>query len=338
MQRIIPVFIMNRGCPHRCIFCNEAVTAGNHPSPFSDDAVARTIREYLDRFHTQKAAKGDVEKVQVAFYGGNFTGLPIDDQKALLLLVEPFIKKGLVGDIRISTRPDDIYEEHLGVLKRHHVKTVEIGAQSLADEVLLASGRGHSAAHVNEAVALLRAWGFEVGIHLMVGLPGDNHDRFCQTVEDVIALAPDMVRIHPTLVFRDTALSEMFYRGDYRPLSMEEALESCKYAKKRFAEVGIPLIRLGLQVTPEMEEPGAVVAGPFHPAFGSLVEASIYLDRAVAMLEEKKVRNGWVTFHVPPRKESVFRGERNGNLRILAERFHLAGIRVERNEYFSLSV
>ena len=249
----------------------------------------------------------------------------------------PFIEEGLVDGIRISTRPDDVRQENMELLRQYRVQTVEIGVQSLVDEVLAASDRGHSVADATTAVALLKAWGFEVSIHLMVGLPGDSPAQFAATVEAAVALGPDMVRIHPTLVFRDTVLAQMFAAGTYFPLSMAEAQDLCKYALRRFGEAGIPVIRLGLQTTPEMETPGAVVAGPFHPAFGSLVEASVFLDQASGMLAQRDVCGRWVTFHVPPRKESVFRGERNENIRILTERFHLAGIRVQRSDRFDVS-
>jgi histone acetyltransferase (RNA polymerase elongator complex component) len=206
------------------------------------------------------------------------------------------------------------------------------------DDVLIASRRGHSAADVARAVGLLQEANFEVGLHLMVGLPGDSRDAFERSVDLAVALAPHMVRIHPTLVFRDTPLAEDFYRGDYTPLSMEEALDACKYAAKRFEAAGIPIIRLGLQTTREMEQPGAVVAGPFHPAFGALVESSAFLDQASAMLRTRDVKRKRVIFYVPSRKESAFRGQHNENLRILSERFDLAGIQVRKGAVLEVSL
>lgn len=341
MPLIIPFFIMNRGCPNRCIFCNERITAGVSP-PLSADAIKRTVQGYLKAapgkgLSGQPTIKADADIVQIAFYGGNFTGLSLDEQVRLLRMVRPYIASGQVDGVRISTRPDDIDPDGMTVLRELHVKTVEIGAQSLVDEVLSASRRGHSAADVGNAARVLQERGFEVGLHLMTGLPGDSRDYFYQTVDAAIGLRPDMVRIHPTLVFRDTPLAEAFYRGDYRPLTMEEALERCKHAKKRFHEAGIPVIRLGLQSTPEMEKTGAVVAGPYHPAFGSLVASSVFLDQAFALLGRRDWRDQWVTFHVPPRQESAFRGNRNENLRILTERFHLGGIRVVQGDKFCIS-
>lgn len=340
MPRIIPIFIMNRGCHNRCIFCNEKIAAGELQSPFSADLIRQAIMDGLKRNNGCKPSikREGLDTVQIAFYGGNFTGLPMDEQMALLRVVEPFIDEGIVDSVRISTRPDDVFPEQMDMLRKQHVRTVEVGAQSLVDEVLLASGRGHTVADVSTSVSILKGEGFETGIHLMVGLPGDSPERFAATVDAAVAMAPDMVRVHPTLVFRDTLLAEAYERGEYKPLTMAEALTACKYAVKCFTGAHIPVIRLGLQSTPEMEKPGAVVAGPFHPAFGALVESSSFLDKASAMLQERDVQDHWVTFHVPPRRESAFRGERNGNLRILVERFLLAGIKIKRDEVFRMSL
>ena len=305
----------------------------------------RTVRQYLSGLHERGASHrrspgtaAGIGDIQIAFYGGNFTGLSEGDQEALLRLAAPYIAKGFVGGIRISTRPDHIRREQMAFLRKYSVRTVEIGAQSLVGDVLSASRRGHTAADVSRAVALLKAEGFEVGLHLMAGLPGDTPDRFAASVEAAVFLAPDMIRIHPTLVLRDTPLAAAYERGEYMPLSLEEAVHACKCAVNRFAGAGITVIRVGLQTTAEMEQPGAVVAGPFHPAFGALVESSVLLDQATAMLGERDVKGRWVTFHVPARKESSFRGQRNENLRILTERFGLAGVDVIRDEVFHVTL
>jgi histone acetyltransferase (RNA polymerase elongator complex component) len=333
---------MNRGCPNRCVFCNERITAGDQPSPFSEDVIIRIVRQYLGcggpKESPEASAKGrGAGRTEIAFYGGNFTGLSAADQRSLLDLAEPFIEKGVVDGIRISTRPDAIHPEQVDLFEAFHVDTVEIGAQSLMDDVLAASNRGHTAADVSTAVRILKDAGIAVGLHLMVGLPGDTREKFAATVEAAVTLAPHMVRIHPTLVLRDTPLAEAFHQGTYVPLTMEEALKSCQYARKRFMDAGIPVIRLGLQTTREMEQPGAVVAGPFHPAFGALVESAAFLDQASEMIRGRDLRNQWVTFHVPFGRESAFRGERNENIRILTERFHLAGIAVKRDDVFRYS-
>ena len=337
MSCIIPIFIMNRGCPHRCIFCHERITAGGEHQAVSANILAETIANHL-RGRKAKKLSAKMEPTQLAFYGGNFTGLPLKEQRDLFCMTTPYIHAGQIDSIRISTRPDAIDSQTIEVLKENHVKTVEIGAQSLVDDVLVASQRGHSAADVVRAVQQLRAAGLEVGLHLMIGLPGDSRKAFDRSVEMAVALAPDMVRIHPTLVFRDTPLAEAYDRGDYTPLSMNEALESCKYAVKRFTAAGISVIRLGLQTTREMEQPGAVVAGPYHPAFGALVASSSYLDQAFALLQTQNVKQKRVTFYVPPRSESAFRGQRNENLRLLVERFDLADLQVKKGAVLEMDL
>ncbi|MCX5855402.1 MAG: radical SAM protein [Deltaproteobacteria bacterium] len=267
---------MNRGCPHRCLFCNEQLTAGDRPERITEAAFTETVRTHL------AGAGRKSGPVQIAFYGGTFTGMVREEQRRLLKLAAPFLREGAADGIRISTRPDGIDAEGLDFLRSSGVTTVEVGAQSLHDEVLLRSRRGHTADDTVRALALLRQKGFETGIHLMAGLPGDSPGRFVETIERVIALRPDMVRIHPTLVLRDTPLAQAFREGNYLPLGLADAVALCKNALKALTAAGIPVIRLGLQTTRELEEPGAVVAGPFHPAFRSLVETALFLEMAAA--------------------------------------------------------
>jgi histone acetyltransferase (RNA polymerase elongator complex component) len=321
-QMIIPIFIMQRGCPHRCIFCNTRKTAGIHPERFSEEAFCDIVNRHLE------TARGTPDRIQIAFYGGNFTGMEKTDQVRLLAYAKPFIDKGLIDGIRISTRPDCIDPECLDVLKRFHVKTVEIGAQSMADNVLALADRGHTAADVANAVEALKDWGFETGIHLMAGLPGDTPTSFDFSVGQVIALKPDTARIHPTIVFADTALERKYLSGDYNPLTLTEAIDICKSAVRQFREAGIPIIRLGLQTTREMEAPGSIIAGPHHPAFRSLVEESLYFDSVTSLLSMERVKNKVITFVVSPKDLSAFRGQGNRNLKRIKERFEPAEIRV----------
>jgi histone acetyltransferase (RNA polymerase elongator complex component) len=322
MQMIIPIFIMHRGCPHRCIFCNVRKTAGNQPEKISEEAFCDTVNRYLE------STKVTPHRVQIAFYGGNFTGMEKDEQIELLKFARPFIKKGLVNGIRISTRPDCLDAECLEMLKSFHVTTVEIGVQSLADDVLVLAKRGHTSADVADSMKMLKQRGFETGMHLMVGLPGDTRASFEHTVEKTIALQPDSVRIHPTLVLEDTDLAKAYLNGTYTPLSFAETIEICKFAVRRFDEASIPVIRLGLHTTREMEEPGSILAGHHHPAFRSLVEESLYYDMASSLLDSQLVRNKAVTFVLSPRDVSIFRGQKNRNLHRIKKHFDLAEIKL----------
>jgi histone acetyltransferase (RNA polymerase elongator complex component) len=320
---IIPIFLMNQGCRHRCIFCNERLTAGDHPHNITDDAFVQTVRTHLD-----KASK-KARFVQIAFYGGTFTGLAEKEQKRLLNLAAPFLAAGEIQSIRISTRPDEIRAQELDFLQASGVSTIEIGAQSFDDRVLLLSERGHTAADNIRAIELLKGKGFTTGIHLMVGLPGDSPESFAETIEKTIELHPDTVRIHPTIVLKDTALAGDFRNGTYRPLSLAEATEICKQALKKLIGAGIPVIRLGLQTTKELEEPGAVVAGPFHPAFKAIVEAAVFLEMAESLLNAFPVREKEMTFLVARGDLSNIQGLRRKNIAILEENFGLETIHVK---------
>ncbi len=319
---IIPFFLMNRGCPHRCLFCNERLTAGDLPESITEATFAKTVRSYLDNTGRKRSP------VQIAFYGGTFTGMAQKEQRRLLKFAAPFLREGAVDGIRVSTRPDEIGSGELDLLKAFGVTTIEVGAQSLDDEVLIRTRRGHTAADTARALILLRERDFKTGIHLMAGLPGDNRDRFQHTIDQVIALGPDMVRIHPTIVLRDTALAGAFREGLYLPLTLAEAVGQCKEALKKLTAAGIPVIRLGLQTTRELEEPGAVVAGPFHPAFRSLVVASLLREMAAALLAAAGPGEKTASFILAPADFSNFPGERRGNITILKERFGLADIRL----------
>lgn len=319
---IIPIFIMNRGCPHRCLFCNERLTAGDRPDRIEERTFGETVRAHLGR------GRRSSTPVQIAFYGGTFTGMVRDEQIRLLQLATPFLDEGSIDSIRISTRPDEIDAEGLDLLKSLGVTTVEVGAQSLNDEVLLRSRRGHTAADTLQALSLLKARGFATGIHLMAGLPGDTEERFAETIDKTISLNPDTVRIHPTIVLRDTPLADAFREERYTPLTLAEAVTQCRNALKKLTAARIAVIRLGLQTTQELEKAGAVIAGPFHPAFRSLVESSIFLELTLALLAAAKVGRGPVTFTVAPADVSNFYGHRRINFTSLKERFDLGNIRI----------
>lgn len=317
---IIPIFVLHQGCPHRCTYCNEEKAVGDCPPLINEACLRETIASYLTGRRRKKGP------VQIAFYGGNFTGIDRERQQELLAMANVFIRQGLVESIRISTRPDYIAAEGLDFLKKFNVRTVEIGAQSLADDVLRLSRRGHTAADVHKAMELLKSRGFETGIHLMPGLPGDSPAGFARTVAATIALAPHTVRIHPTLVLAGTELAAMWARGDYQPLSMAEAITACKNALIRFTAAGIPVIRLGLQTTPALERPGSIVAGPYHPAFRSLVEEAIFFDMAARLLNGLNTRGGGATFYLSPGDVSSFRGPKNRNLQAIKEKFPLSAL------------
>lgn len=321
---IIPFFIPHSGCPHQCVFCNQRNITGQ-TGPVDQSAIPRTISEYI-----KSATKHGL--VQIAFYGGSFTALSGELQKAYLEAVRPFILTGQIDSIRLSTRPDCITHESLALLTAYHVKTVELGAQSMDDMVLSLAGRGHTAADTRNGVRLLKDAGFFVGLQLMPGLPGDRPDCFMDTVEKVIDLKPDFVRIYPALVIKNTPLEQLYQSGQYRPLTLDHATALCHKALLRFEQAGIDVIRIGLQPTEELDRPGTVLAGPYHPAFRQLVESSILLDKMRSALKDRKGGAGTVVFQVNPKDLSAAIGQRRSNIACLKKEFRLKNIRMKEGE------
>lgn len=276
----IPIFVPHRGCPYDCVFCNQKRITGVQ-EPVSADDVRETIEEYL------KTMDKSDRYIEAAFFGGSFTGIPMEEQSNLLSAAYEFVKEGRIDGIRLSTRPDYINTEILDNLKKYGVTTVELGVQSMDPEVLYLSNRGHSPEQVREAVRLIRKYPFTLGLQMMTGLPGDTDERSLKTADELIALKPDIVRIYPTLTIKDTALEYMYNNGTYKPQELDNAVELCKKLLLKFEENNIRVIRLGLQSTDEICENGSVVAGPVHSAFGELVQSSIYYDKIKNALENK---------------------------------------------------
>ena len=262
-QLIIPIFIPQHGCPHQCVFCNQPRITGKEKLPDTTE-VASIIDAYLNTW------KGSGKK-EIAFYGGSFTGIDKDVQEDFLIAAHRFVITGSIDSIRISTRPDYITEQGLALLKKYKVETVELGAQSMVDEVLRLSGRGHTAEDTAASVSLLKKYGFKVGLQFMPGLPGDTRDTILYTGAKIIELQPDFVRIYPTIVVKDTPLEKMYLAGSYTPWSLGEMIDIGKELVSLFIDRKIPIIRFGLQSNESMEQ--GIVAGPYHPSFRELVHA-----------------------------------------------------------------
>jgi histone acetyltransferase (RNA polymerase elongator complex component) len=305
---IIPIFIMNNGCPHRCIFCNQNITAGNYPPEITKDYFDSEVNSYLS-WNKDKSPN-----VEIAFYGGNFTGIEPVYQEKLLSLAYSFIQKGLVHSIRISTRPDYISENDLSLLKKYNVSTIEIGAQSFNDSVLQFAQRGHDSAAIVKAVRILKDHGFRTGLHLMAGLPRDSKEGFAYSLDKTVELKPDTVRINPVIVFRGTALAEVLRKGEYKPLELSDTVALCALAWQKLSGAGIRVIRIGLQSTPEMEKDGAILGGPIHPALGSLVLSSVFYDNTIKLLDKVSAEAKELHFNLSERDISNFRGLNNMNI------------------------
>ena len=303
---IIPIFIPQEGCPHRCVYCDQTTISGVSQSSWNPITVREQVQSFLDRSRRHP--------VQVAFYGGSFTLMSEARQRLFLEPVQDFLKRGQVHSLRLSTRPDAIEVNNLRFLQTMGVKTIELGAQSLNDKVLSASARGHSSRQVFEATQSLRQHGFEVGLQLMPGLPGDNWETFMQTVEETIILHPSFVRLYPTVILSSTPLERLYKRGLYKPLSLSEAIDWCKEAKKRFLHANIPIIRMGLQPTISLALPGRIVDGPYHPAFGHLVNSAIWNERISPVLERASHQSPRLVILAPSSQLADIRGQRNENI------------------------
>ena len=316
---ILPVFLPNLGCRERCLFCNQKAAS---EGPASPSTVRHFIEASLHRFPSEKKDGGK----QIAFYGGSFTAIHRDDQICYLKEVQPFLASGPIDSIRISTRPDALDEETLFLLKEYGVKTVEVGAQSMIDEVLFLANRGHCSADTVDAIQRLKQQGFEVGLQLMIGLPGDTFNRFLQTLDRVIELKPDFVRIHPTLVLKGAPLENLWRAGEYPPLSLDESVQWLKKGILHLENSSIRVARIGLQPTKELERD--YLAGPYHPALHQLVDSAIFFDMAVSLLQVSQ-RNGQALFRCHPKEVSNLRGQKNENILRLKKHFRLSEILID---------
>lgn len=284
-MRIFPFFLQQAGCPHRCVYCRQQATSSGDGIPHPD-AVAAELDHRLP-------SKGGGE---VAFYGGTFTLLPAPLQSAFLDAVSPFVRQGRVAGVRISTRPDAVCRAVALRLADSGVTTVELGCQSFDAAVLARSLRGHGPKAAALAVSALREAGLSVGLQLMPGLPGGDREEAVRSLEAALALAPDFIRLYPTVVPYGTLLAEWCRTGRYRPLPLEEAVDWCAELLWRCRRNGTPVVRMGLQSTTALDSGDALLAGPYHPAFGQLVRSRLWwraLNRWARLTGERRVE---VTF------------------------------------------
>jgi len=319
---IIPVFLPHTGCPHRCVFCDQsAITGQSLPLP-SPAQIHGEIEKHLTY------PNGPRKPVQISFYGGNFLGLTQQSVRQLLDIATEFIQSGAVDSIRFSTRPDTIDSQRLAWLDGYRVATIEIGAQSMDDRVLQASDRGHRAADTEKAMALLKDRGYETGLQMMLGMPGDTAAGPLETGRRLRDLAPDFVRIYPTVVLAGSALADLLAAGRYTPLTLEAAVDTSARLYKLFANSQIPVIRMGLQSSAELNRDDTVVAGPYHPAFGQLVMAKLFLDSVCRELRRQGQAENAISIAVHPRSVSNVKGQKNNNLAVLQKLFAVDAITV----------
>lgn len=314
-QYIIPIFVPHLGCPNDCVFCNQKSISGQTKQVTKED-VKNIIEEHL------KYIKKD-SKVEVAFFGGSFTGIEEEKQIELLEAAYEYIKNKKIDSIRISTRPDYINREILKRLKKYKVKTIELGVQSANDYILKKAGRGHTFEDVIKASKLIRWYGFDLGHQMMVGLPESTTVDEINTAKQLIKLKPKMVRIYPVLVIKNTKLEKDYNEGKYKPLTVTQAVEVCKELVKLFVKKHIEVIRIGLQPTDTITNPdndkSEVVAGPFHPAFRQLVESGMWYDVIVEKIKQLNTKVKEVVVTVNPADVNNVIGQRKDNINNLRD-------------------
>lgn len=273
----IPIFIPDFGCPFRCIFCNQKTITSTNTYPSASE-----IQSQIERWLTSIPTVNSI--VEVAFFGGNFTGIPVEIQHKYLATVAPFLESKRVQSIRISTRPDAITEEILLRLKDFGVKSIELGAQSLNNNVLLASRRGHTAEDVIQASALILKHKFTLGLQMMVGLPTDSAKIALDTAQKIIEIGAHETRIYPLLVIKNTELENLYRQGIYTPLTIEEAVDQTAPIYELFEKNNVIILKVGLHPSEGFVSGKELVSGPYHPNFRELVISKIWQNRILNQL------------------------------------------------------
>ena len=317
---VIPIFVPHLGCPNDCVFCNQKSISGQQKM-ITKEEIKNTIDFYLENIKDKQVKK------EVAFFGGSFTGIDVEKQEEFLQTAYQYIKNGKIDSIRISTRPDYINKAILKRLKKYRVKTIELGVQSANDYVLKQSRRNHTFEDVKKASKLIRRYRFNLGHQMMIGLPESTKIDEINTAKELIKLKPQMVRIYPVLVIKNTKLEKDYLDKKYKPLTVVQAIEICKEIVPMFMKKKIEIIRIGLQNTDEITDPSIkgseVVAGPYHPAFRQLVESSLWYDNIVERIKELNVKVKKVQITVNPKEVNNVVGHKRENIDMLKDMYEL---------------
>jgi len=321
-RSIIPIFIPHMGCTHECVFCDQRSISGQHKQ-FSTISVESIFDEAMSKNPHMR----DISRpVEIAFYGGSFTALSVSLQDELLLAASQILKYNPDNSIRISTRPDCIDMQTVLRLKSFGVATIELGVQSMCEDVLLLSGRGHSAADAADAANTINAAGVCLILQMMTGLPGDSTEKSIYTANKLKELKPDGVRIYPTVVVKGTALHNLWLCGEYKEHTVDDAIELCALLYEIFDNAGIPIIRLGLNPSDELSA-GLAVAGAYHPSLGELVYSRVWFNRASKLLEGVTPGEE-ITLIVKFGNGSRMRGNKRENITKLIDKYGLKSLTV----------
>ncbi len=305
----ISIFIPHVGCPHQCSFCDQRTISGAQHLPGGDD-----VRAVCERALSEVRSPEDTE---IAFFGGSFTAIPRDYMTELLDAAKEFVGEGKFRGIRCSTRPDCIDFDVLGILARSGVTAIELGAQSMSDRVLELNERGHTSADVENAAAMIKQWGFELGLQMMIGLYGSTREDELHTMRRIAEIRPDTVRIYPTVILRGTRLAELLASGEYVPFSFDEAVDIAASGLVMFEDIGIRVIKCGLHASEFVERD--MVGGFYHPAFRELCEGLIYRYNMQFQIEQSGI-TGSCTFAVSPSGISKAMGHKKANYQFFLDK------------------
>ena len=306
----IPIFIPELACPFQCVYCNQKKISGQQEVP-SEKEIIKSIEDHLSTIDYRN------NEVELGFFGGNFTGIPMEEQEKYLKLVQPYIRQGKIKNIRLSTRPDNINQEILYLLLLNQVETIELGAQSMDDEVLKASRRGHSSEDTVKAAKLIQNNGFRLGIQMMIGLPGDSFEKTLYTAGKIADMEADDARIYPCLVIKGTKLEDWYHKGKYDALSLEEAVIQTKEVVKIFENDEVNIIRIGLHPSEGLCSGEELIAGPYHPSFRELVLTEFWNDLFQPLYRKHYRRR--IKIHVPGSELNVAIGHQSKNKKALME-------------------
>lgn len=315
----IPIFVAHMGCPHQCVFCNQKSITHTGGAVTQEQAAALIAQAV-------KTLPQDTE-VEIAFFGGSFSGIPVRQQEALLMAAWPYVHSGRVKGVRLSTRPDLIDGEVLARFSRWGVTAVELGAQSMDEDVLRLSRRGHSPADVERAATMVLQAGFELGLQMMVGLPGDTWEKSAHTAREIIRLGAQTTRIYPAVVLRGTQMEQMYQNGVFVPLTVEQAVQQCAKLVPMMEQAHVRILRLGLMAEEGLSLDGDLVAGPYHPAFGELVRGRILRNQAQQALMGCQ-SGAKVCLHVHPKDISPMTGPGRCNIQWLIAQYQLAELKL----------
>ncbi|MBF0302652.1 MAG: radical SAM protein, partial [Desulfamplus sp.] len=361
---VIPIFIPHSGCPHQCAFCNQSIITEKSKRYIipSAEEIQQVVEDFL-------SYKGSREEVELAFFGGNFLGLKPDEIIFLLSYAQKLVNQGKIDSVRFSTRPDTITKERLELIAPYPVSTIEIGVQSMNNQVLKAAMRGHTAEDTIKAISLLKQFTtanrkqFTIGMQMMVGLPSkydsgkedtveykskvEFTDLFdiakfkddIETAQKITELKPDFVRIYPLIVLEGSLIARWYREGKYEPMELDACVKLVKEIFLLFQEHNIPVIRMGLQASDMLQDKLSMVAGPWHPAFGHLVYSEIFFDKAIDLISKSfKMETHrttesnlplTITLTVHNSSISRLRGDKNDNIKRLKEIYPSLEIKIK---------